>query len=451
MDRKFKWVGYWWLPGSDKKLHGTLRFTSEKEAILEVDGSFVNISQALQGEMLNPDIILGFSRDGKKITLCRCFQKNFQMSFPGSAFSSFLVEKVFIGDHFQKVEDIKFKKLSVRYSYLDEWVGISGFNIDEKVKEVVVKYRIPDPIQVDISRDCRVMISFRREGPTWGRVLREICIRERAEIDVEFSRERTFDECLKVIGCIQRFLSLGIGEPVRPLYVIGQTKKQMEEKIPRTEIFYRDIVKVSKRSDPQRMLFTFNDIKDNFEFLLKRWFEKEKSLRDIYDLYFAELYNPHLYIENSFLNFVQALETYHRRVYRGKDKYIDDDEYNEVREKLIGAIPENVDKDLKNRLKDYLEFGNEFSLRRRLNDLFDKYQKILKSFIEENKKDFIQKVVVTRNYYVHYDEKNKRNIARGKTLYQLTEKLKIWLITCILSELGFTQEKIKKMLEKHIR
>lgn len=48
------------------------------------------------------------------------------------------------------------------------------------------------PIQANISEDYNVMINFRKENPLWSPVLREICIKER--IDVEFSKERTFDE-----------------------------------------------------------------------------------------------------------------------------------------------------------------------------------------------------------------------------------------------------------------
>jgi hypothetical protein len=34
---------------------------------------------------------------------------------------------VIVGGHFEKEEDILFNNLSISYSNLDEWAGISGF------------------------------------------------------------------------------------------------------------------------------------------------------------------------------------------------------------------------------------------------------------------------------------------------------------------------------------
>jgi len=50
---------------------------------------------------------------------------------------------VFIGAHFQKAEDIKFKSLSINYSHLDEWADISGFDIQNspKDRETTIKYK----------------------------------------------------------------------------------------------------------------------------------------------------------------------------------------------------------------------------------------------------------------------------------------------------------------------
>lgn len=61
----------------------------------------------------------------------------------------------------------------------------------------------------------------------------------------------------------------------------------------------------------------------------------------------------------------------------------------------------------------------------------------------ENKNTFIEKVVDTRNYQTHHDEDLKEHSASGKELYHLTQKLKILLEICLLTELGFSSDEIK--------
>jgi len=129
MDQEFEYKGTWWLPDKpEKRVSGTLTFTPNKEANLDLMGSFKDIKNKNKSEILEPEIILGVSSDGKYITLYKCLETNSTTSFPGFQTSSrFLANLVFEGVHFQKSEDISFKSISVHYLHLDEWVNISGF------------------------------------------------------------------------------------------------------------------------------------------------------------------------------------------------------------------------------------------------------------------------------------------------------------------------------------
>ena len=253
---------------------------------------------------------------------------------------------------------------------------------------------------------------------------------------------------MELINLLQNFLTLGVSKPVIPLMIRGKTKRQMRSESQVTELnFDSGNIKEfeSEKIDRSQMFFTFEDIKDRFDSFFNNWIEKKELLSPVYNLYFATLYNKHLYLENKFLNFVQALETYHRRVYDGK--YMDNDDYEELRKKLVSAIPRDVNRNLKERLDGYLVFGNEFSLRKRLKDLFEQ-KPILKDLIDDN--NFIQEVVDARNYYVHYDKEEEYDVPSGQYLHELTRRLEICLKVCLLSELGFDQDKIKKMMKRSL-
>ncbi|MBP7795954.1 MAG: hypothetical protein KA059_04170 [Elusimicrobiales bacterium] len=458
MIEEFEYKGIWWLTNNPKEqVSGTLRFTPDEGAILDLIGSFKDIKNMNKMlEMLEPEIILGVSSNGKNITLYKCFEKKSNFSFPGFQTSSFYANVVFIGAHFQKSEDIRFKNISVHYLHLDEWVNISGFDINLlEEKGVIIKYKLPEPFLANISDEIKILINFLATGPSFSFVQKEATIKQKTEIKIETSEDKSFEDYTKVMYHIQKFLTLGITYPVYPLAIAGLTevnKEIIKDKAyyPPVEVFYKlsDIPKGHKPLLPVDMLFTFKDISNRFESFLKNWFEKMDLLEPVYNLYFGTLYNPRMYLEHRFLSLIQAIESFHQRTYGGK--YLSDEDYKVAYDALVTAIPEGIRSDLKDRLKEYLNYGNEFSLRKRLKEIFDKYQEILDRLIE-NKSDFIEKVVNTRNYLTHYDKELKERAANGEDLYRLTQKLKMCLEICLLTELRFSSEEIKDLFSRNSR
>jgi hypothetical protein len=399
---------------------------------------------------------LGKSNDGKDITLYNCYEKEWSFNSSGFSKSSVCVSMIFVGAHFHEKDDIKFKELLIHYSHLDEWVNISGFNIKlyTQDKDVIIEYKRPEPIQANI-RDYKISIYFQCIPPTISRVQKEANIKQKTYIKIESSEEKEYDEYENIMYHIQNFLSLGVGEPVYPLEIKGKTeinKKEINGKIlyPEVRIFYGPpyIHKIRYKKIPSHdMLFTFKDISDRFETFLKTWIEKEDLLKPFYDLYFGTLYNPRMYLEHEFLSLIQAIESYHRRVYGGK--YVTDEDYEKIYDSLISFIDSmEINNKLKKRLEDSLKHGNEFSLRKRLKDIIKKHEDVIKLFMKNNKArdSFIHKVVVTRNYLTHYDEDLKESSAKDIELYILIQKLKLLLEICMLSELGFSQEEIKTIV-----
>jgi len=451
MIEEFEYKGIWWLPDkSEEKISGTFKFTPNEGAVLELIGSFKDITG--MNKMLKPEIILGISSDGKNITLHKCFETKSNLSFPGLLTSSFYANRAFVGAHFQKTKDIKFKSLSVHYLYLDEWFNVSGFDIQHLFdeKEVVIRYKLPEPTQAAID-DYKIFLDVRATGPTHSIVQKEASIKQRMYIRIEPSGEKSFDEYLSIMYRIQNFLSLGITEPVYPLVIEGITevnKVMIDDKTynPPVKVYYRvsDIPMAPKTLLPFDMLFTFKDISDRFEDFLKNWFKKTDLLEPVYNLYFGTLYNPRMYLEHRFLSLVQAIESYHRRTMKNFE--LSEEEHEKRIMEILNAVPHGHKKWLRNKLA----YSNEPNLRRRLKEILEKFADVLDKFIPK-KDSFINKVVTTRNYLTHYDEKLKEQSAEGEELYRLTQKLKILLEICLLKELGFTSDNIKSLISRNRR
>lgn len=450
----FEYKGVWWLPEKpEKRISGTLRFDPNKGIILDLIGSFKDIED--MAKLSIHEIILGVSSDGKNITLYKNIESKSDASFPGLMTSSFYVSKVFVGAHFRRSNDIKFKKLYIHYLYLDEWVNISEFTIQSKdnEKEVLIKYKLPESIQVNIDRGYKMFIIF--EDIKHFSPPKKVSIEQKTYIQIEPSEEKSLDKYWSIMHHIQNFLTLGVTKPVYPLAIRGITEMNKviadnRSYYPPVEIYYRpsEISEVSKTVfSHDHMLFTFEDIRDKFEILIKNWFEKANKLESIYNLYFGTLYNPRMYLEQHFLRLIHAIEAYHRQKFKGN--YLPDKDYTQIFKKFEEFINNlETDNSFKEALKSRLKYGNEFSLRKRLKDLFEEYQEVLNDFVED-KKMFIDKVVNTRNYLTHYDESLKEKAADVKELYQVIQQLKIIMQICLLSELGFEREKIKDLLSRN--
>ena len=453
MIEDFEYKGIWWLPDKpERRISGTLRFTPAEGANLGLIGSFRSFEDI--NTTFAPRIILGESSNGKSITLNECIETDVSISFPGFQTSSFYANKIFVGAHFQKEEDIQFKNFSVRFLHLDEWVNISGFSIEYKWEdvEVIIKHKMPPPFQANISDDLKVLINFEPIWPKQSFVQKEASIKQNTWIQIEGSEEKPLEYYKKIMNNIQNFLSLGITEPILPMAIEGITEANKEMlgnilRCPPVEIFWKlpDIPKASKTLLPPDMLFTFEDISNRFEIFLRNWFKKADLLEPIFNLYFGTFYNPRMFLEHRFLSLVQAVESYHQRVCGGE--YLQEKEYRPVYEALVKAIPSWIVGDFRSSLKNRLKYGNEYSLRKRLKEIFDKYSDILSRFIE-NKENFIERVVDTRNYLTHWREGLRKHAAQGEELYHLTQKLKMILEICLLAELGFNSEEIKDLLSK---
>jgi hypothetical protein len=171
-------------------------------------------------------------------------------------------------------------------------------------------------------------------------------------------------------------------------------------------------------------------------------------MRQVYNLYFSILYNSHIYLEDRFINFSQAIETYHRIKIGGK--YQSDEEFRQgLYQKLVSVLPQEIDDGFRQSLKrGKLFYANEYSLRKRLQDIIRRLSsEFPKNFIKSN---FVSKVCDTRNYLKHYDQTLKEKAAKDEELYELTEDLRIILEICLLEELGFTLQDINKMFYNNL-
>lgn len=407
--KPFRCSGYWWLPETpDERIAGTLTYTPQKGATLELFGSFAQATADFAG--FGPEIVWGESDHGV-VTLHDCVLTHLSV---GSTNNSRLrARNVFLGYHFASESDMNFEKLFVRYSNLDEWINRSGF--DRKVladsvlppwKKLTVIYEPPNAIQIAQSPDCNMAVEFHLSVPSLTYVQKKASILQENYVELTFPSLRSVRDCFETLFHLRNFLTLGISEPIYVLQLRGYVQDCAE---PITIFFeQRYMPEQLETILPPKMLFIFDEIAAKSDTFLKNWYSKRVSLKNAYELFFALINNPHMYADDRFLSMSRALESYHKEVIYSKDR----------------------------------------NLRVRLTEILNIFWSIANTFIQD-KGAFLNTVMDTRNYLTHYDVKPKKNVVYGNALFFTAEQLRLLVEMCLLKEIGFTLDEIERLFVKN--
>lgn len=444
--------GFWCLPSTpENEVPGTLKLSSSGRINLELMGSFPNRAEQNLRFHTHP-IILGVTK-GKLITLHECSGTEPGFSMPGFGSQEYRARTAFIGAHFTEPSEMRFHKVSVEYSYLPDWYGVSSppddFVVGDNgiISGYQLNYTYPPETRVTTAQ---ATISI---GHTWARRGNplEQTISQSALMLIETQEELVLNEWnSRFIHPIQNFLSLATNQPnsLKSLEVYSNsgTRAPLDSNVqqyPITVVFPKSYSE-SRREKPlftEDMLFSFQDI-DDFGRTIERWLEISNELDSVCNLFFSIRYSPQMYLENQFLNVSQALESYHRR--RLGNHELPEQEHKKRLESIVSQTPEEHKEWLEQRLK----YSYEPSFRKRIKDLVSRGTEIILPLVG-NKKAFINKVYETRNYYTHYDLSLKERATRGNELYWVIQSLSFLIQVCFLQELGFSSEKSTELIRRN--
>lgn len=445
--------GVWWLPSQEEnKLSGTLTFSQEEGALLELAGGF-NIKETDLTEQ--PIIILGTTQQNKSITLYKCNAQTWTYPLMDSVSgeSKYRAHVIFEGVHFESEEKIKFHELYGSYTDLDAWVDVYGFTIkrdftDNKIVSKI-SYELPDSQIFNIENEFEVGISFRSSGPERSIVQTEVKITQQACLvvkskrgDVSFER---LDSMLNALLALFQIASQGIPCPISIFgYSQENSRKLNDGKVyyPEINIYFQPIepfVK-QKRKLPQELLFVYKDLTAE---QISAWFTSFQNYRTSVYLYRSLFYSNRLFIENRFLNIAQALESLHS--IRHGSQSLPHDEFLERKKRALQSTPD----DLKEWIEIALKNANYKYFRSRILELLNNKKIFLGQLIPDMDL-FSKRVKDTRNEFVHHD-KQKWTFQRSEELIRAIDLLTMLFESYLLEIIGFSDEKIQELLEPKIQ
>jgi hypothetical protein len=448
-----EWKGKWRLSGSQKKLEGTLRFNHNEEMILELVGVF-------DENKTYYEIILGESQNNEKITIVDANMDGLKL-FPNSEneIRKFSCNLVLTGTHFNKFSDIKFERVYLTPTYITEWMLPSQTFSEILYKPVLESENGEIIYNVKAQKiKCEVKLSslsskliFNLELRHFGDYKVTCEFKYIAYLIIEPEVTRELNWYIDINESLCNFLTLITDYTVHSNRLRGVNGKD------NVNIYF-------KKYDPTILKdisiydidIKFSDLnsfqgKSYLETCINNWFEKEDSLGPIYELFHMITYIPFWYKKTYFLTLMQALEALYEQVHK-EHKYLEKVEWKPIRDGLMRAIPDGIEEDLEESIKNKITYGNTYSLKTKMKILFDNKHLInLRGAYGGLGADKIKKICETRDYFTHHIDDYVGKILKESELDEVNEILKLSLTVLILNEIGVPNEIISKILDRKIK
>jgi len=428
----FTYKGKWFIPNSPQDEYlGTLHFNTESGGTLELTGCFSK-DQKVDSQL----IILGIATSGMKITLYNCLEIFRREGLSGLQDTKWSITVILLQTHFWSSKEMIFSKAHISLQNLNEWLKISGFHgftSNNKDNSFTINYKLPPKIAYNIDEKLICGFDFKAPSPSYDY---EINFRQTSYFFLDFKEKVDLDQLFKAIVSFQDFLSFATFQTCSILTITATAdnktlnfdKKQILIPI---KVYHKNMGIKEETKDPYRFLFVYEDISKNGEIFFNKWFKNVEDYSQVVKLLLEYNSQPKYIHENKFLNLARAIETFHRR--RRNNFTLAKKEHQQRIKEILASVPQSH----QNFLKDRLQFSNEPSLHLRLQELLKDFDNdFLRKFIPDGE-DFIKDFKNNRNYYTHFDEKLKKKSFKGKELHNLSEKVKLLLIFCLLTDLGF--------------
>lgn len=445
----FEISGHWWLPDvEDEKIAGTLRFSQEHGGKLELFGLF-DQKEMFFNPKLEHEIILGKALDGRRITLTRCMLVNHSTPLNRAGGSSeYNAQVIFIGDHYQTLNQITFKSMHGSYTDLLSWlrIGKRGIELDMRGEDIRLDYHPHDPIVVRVNDQMEFSIEFH---PSMDGMRKDgsFLLTENVFLVLKQSGgEIPFMEFLQKMRVLGNLLTLGVGRLSYPTRIFGLTDQSQGGShggspfnLP-IQIYYQLLEPPQERNVRFRgdMLFGFEDIEARLEPFVQRWFNSAAEIAAVHDLFFGSYFVQRLFVNHRFLNLVQAIETYHRSRLTSAAKYRAT--HRDRMDKILQAITPVLEANDVRWIESMMKGKASPSLKIQCQEIAERYKPVLDKWYHDHS-GLTDQVIDTRHALTHHTQQEKAKTT-SLDLFTVNRQLLLLLECALLEELGFSLEEV---------
>ena len=451
---EFKRSGDFWLPSSSQnQIPGTLSISDGGNIQLELTESLNPSIQAQLGGT-HPDSlnqILGHVEKDGPVRIDRCYHISKKRSIVhGKLIAPDVIRasRAFIGFPYDENTEPRFNTFTFSVEGIDEWVGISGIEVDRhsEKRAVTISYDKPADISLNLQNGMQLLITFASTFPGFPN-LKSAEVSQKTYFRLISQKACELDEFTSVAQKIMAFLCFVMNEIVC-LDSMSATSDNLRQNIGdgRTAPIPVKIYCPSwpyAKDEPEinelDMLFKYEDRQNRVESIINRWIDNYEQITPALDLYFLTKARTLPTMDLQFLTLVQALEAFHRRT--SDEKHMDADECKEIRKKMIGECPEEH----KDWFRPQLLRANELTLINRFERMTEPFDKFM---CGEKRVGLIKIIKNTRNYLTHYDSSLEPKAAKGEVLKFLCLKMNALFRLQFLKLIGFDEQEIDDIVDK---
>jgi hypothetical protein len=491
----FTCTGMWWIPrppcpkNPRKAVYGTLTLSSEGKyqlsTVRELDfGEGQKLINFIAGKLPRFETIWGATTAGEFVTLFDCYNIHRSTYFTYQA-TTVLVTESKSKQWFDSVDDVAFDKLALRYTHLVVWAGASRISRlrpedCEGIESRSFLYAVRRPVVLQTVDVGDYIISLWAGGNFHARTnltsepsnAPTFTYTNDAHFSIKPKEGNiTFDACQDLRRIILNFLSLFMGERTFIESIDGINDLGNRQTMARIRVFPSVHIPRLEAAKQPHMLFPYHEFTGLFNASLRMMFAEE--MQPLYDQFFAELLHPPEYVEDEFMAAIRAVEVFHRRVSKEGGNHvakIDYKRYGSRFKKLAEELTQKLQSDgveikdikgFKTNLSSRLDYGYQYSLKKRLMDILADQAVFLELFVDKDVakggesatkilKTYANKIVKTRNYYTHYDDEDKKAaIIDASELKLAAKRLIVLLYMLLLHYVGIPKQAVDIAIRKH--
>lgn len=417
MSEKQEYKGTWFLPENpEQEIAGILYFIPNETIRLELIGSLSETNCNYIGRFNKYPIIHGVVKTKdiiSKVTLFDCY------AYPAGGGHNLIQDcklrlmnyncsYILLGKHLTSKADSVFNKIRVSFPYFNDWYKDNNIRFDAINDYTATfttcnsnKYAKTYKLNNNVDLNINGYSDFYNTKPN------EYYLFEDSYVELVNTEKSNFYDLLVNIGWFKDFYSFAAltSMPFTEIFLYDYDDFEIEKGV---SLFYIVEERFDKKDNIlpfHHFLFSFGDIENDFETIIKTWYDKKETSEPIIQQLIASVTFKKFFKKSDFLTVIQAIEGYFCR-FIGNDKK---------------------------------------SLKDKLDAIYNIYCIDVK-IIKDNKLD-TNKIRETRNYFSHlYKDDNENVCKEWKELSEMTEKLKPLLVCCILSLVGFDNDKINYLL-----
>lgn len=426
-------AGDWWLAEKpDKSVSGILYFSS-KGIKLHINQSFIPLGGDILPGDENPkySAIQGVTVKGEAVTLFDAQQLGSSLNFGsgGVARPSQIHARILIfGAHLSA--NFKFSEVSFRVPSLTVWLGNKvinhelTFNAENKLSEQVYKLgKMPsDSFQISkLDADLSFYYGYISKADAYNLIRVNVS----AWASFAATQKQSIDWFIQQQTRLLSLFTFLSGQ----VFVSDAIQAKIDDSKHRIDIlFVTDNFKNDKFNHPVEFFLSKPAISKPLNEIVNKWFEIIPNVEKPVSLAIGIFGSDSLWTHIEFLSLMQALEGLHRALFDGN--YMEDSKYADVKSVLSSSIPSYVQPDHKDALKSRIKYGNQVSLRKRLDELITKLSLKSRNSLLGVGNGIPRTWIDTRNYYTHWDDELLSNILDIQSMYYANEKMKCFI--CML-------------------